>query len=1703
VTASAKTTDWTRLRAPTRNDSLSLVFYTLIALCKRRQSTGSSPNNRGNSSNLHLVRVSRQEGNSTAQYTGDIAVYTRLHKLYYQVVQFTFTFTLTMNNDAHSDRHQVVRLRPTEAQLRWSQFHHRRRALTVQENVQRLWLQPASVSDVEGARSDDGNTTEESQTNSVTEGNNNNNMVVVPRRGKPVISRGRRAMLRISKRAFRERHRDIEKYGFCRGDGAKNGDDRSGGSSDEDNDDALASIFAEESFLRKRKRRHNHSRRRTNASNDGGERARRFDAAFHAMMMNLAAAQPQHPERGISMPTKIWSRPDGPHNDTVDGREYMDLKWGVVVPPKGSQSAYSSRRGVPMLAGVDEQYEHASAAEGEGDEEGLSFPPSPARQKFSDIVTRLQQNVTELEGSLVNQAVVPMMRLSKYFLPAQLQDYHPDDEKKEEEQLILMNEYLEGSTNETSRKRLETVFAQMGAGSPTVQERVKEFSQSSYVTEGFVKGIIDTMDSDMVDELESLDPGISERLLLRYIEETNFDPSKDSVDAICQHLDIFARRYLVEARYFEGQRYKDLASSKSPHASERTGSSGLVKRFVDQIEDSAEVEELISADGRLHKPTFARLITRYLGEMIGEPSPSIGGGKAIRRGSGRVADRYLGRKEDGDDCKDEEPIREGRSTTEIVNRFIASMQDAAEREAIVDAHGNLDRDVFENMVSRYLAEASCLEEEEVLHAADMHALRDEGSRKAANAARDVVGELDAVPVEKLRSAPRRISAAFAKRFITQMEQAAEVEPLVTADGKLNKSTFEKLTTRYLVEPGNKNDNNFLSQARSPLALAQARRNAGKVGRRRHVAQPEPENEDEFAGPQSPEFVGRFIQHMEDAVNRESIVTAEGKLDKPAFERLVNRYLTEAAGEAVASSGKSRARIESNDDYTTFPPFGHSYSTGFVKRFAAHMEHISRGEQFESVDKPLLEELVLRCLVEFEKDGLLEGANTMMSGGEVSKSSSTQNPLAKTPSFDDDISRLLSSGFVEGLVQHLDHFSKENHLVDSDGKLDIPSFQRQLTLYLTEISSPSARNGKESAAVITRVGRHDVQRLLAQSQSSSGDGTPQAEEVAFASPGLVSPSESDFFRQMREVDAGKTEADTKQTGKALSRGKTTFSASGESLDSDREDPASDAGSRVGGAGQNDTKGTARRLDMAHKFAGSVSNKVGGFVQMMYGKTRSKEEEMEAVAAFRRNQGDRDDASSMSSFRVSDGMKQVVQNFKASKLSPRNEDEENRFDRSEADDESVGTLERQQSHEGFEGQASTSLHTHDSFSQTGSAAPSAADFSPERARIFHQMVMDKSALIGGGHAERSIIDTDGSEASRTAMDPDVLKHLLLSPTLLTKRHQQAIRAVENRSWEQVSYLLSANPWLAEMTDLTTTQYLLHKVALYGAGEATVDKNTRELIAVRTPPAPEQLNTDLVRMFPASVHKFDQDGNLPLHMATASANFAMIKLLGDRFPSGASVRNEDGMLPLHLIILACASPNIAALGDEHSPTDIIKTVLEYFPNAVAVPDNEGNLPIHTAAVAWRGHAGVDVLYLLLDEARRQIQNPYGARFRNKTAVEDMENASIQTETTVSPTDSANEFDDVVHCTMVRNDFGETPLLAAIHARVGWEMVEALARGLGGTRAALCQDSERNNALHLLVGDRFKDPAAALSILKVTREAATVCNEEGMLPIEVRTGY
>lgn len=303
----------------------------------------------------------------------------------------------------------------------------------------------------------------------------------------------------------------------------------------------------------------------------------------------------------------------------------------------------------------------------------------------------------------------------------------------------------------------------------------------------------------------------------------------------------------------------------------------------------------------------------------------------------------------------------------------------------------------------------------------------------------------------------------------------------------------------------------------------------------------------------------------------------------------------------------------------------------------------------------------------------------------------------------------------------------------------------------------------------------------------------------------------------------------------------------------------------------------------------------------------------------------------------------------------------------------------------------------------------------------------------------------------------------------------------------------------TDVNTNQYLLHKLALYGGGESTVDRSTGQVVAIRYPPAPPEANIGMVRLFPAAVHKFDQDGNTPLHMACAAANASMVGILGDRFPSGATVRNEDGLLPIHLVILACGSPRAVTHGDAEGASELIRTVLDYFRASVAVPDDEGNLPLHTAASVLRGEVGVDVIHLLLDEAARQLDDPYGARFKNKMTMEDFDAMSFGTEPTESPTDLSNVVDEVIYCTMVTNDAGESPLMSAIHARAGWEVVDALLKGNGGQHSALLTDREKNNALHLLVGGEYQDSAAALAILKHAPKTARQRNEEGMLPIEV----
>ena len=508
-----------------------------------------------------------------------------------------------------------------------------------------------------------------------------------------------------------------------------------------------------------------------------------------------------------------------------------------------------------------------------------------------------------------------------------------------------------------------------------------------------------------------------------------------------------------------------------------------------------------------------------------------------------------------------------------------------------------------------------------------------------------------------------------------------------------------------------------------------------------------------------------------------------------------------------------------------------------------------------------------------------------------------------------------------------------------------------------------------------------------------------------------------------------------------------------------------------------------VSSASSFRLGAAKVAGGIFQMMTGSSRSLSDdgsEVRAVAAFRETQKERrgnqeGSTSTSSSFHtLPEGLRRLV-------LAPSSSQQDAKL-RAAYDS---STLDRQSCEQ-------------DTPERPLSARSTTNSLSPEHGKLVHQKLMEESMMFGESGIGQAIIDTDDtqSDASGSQMDAMTAANLMMSPTILTKRHQQAVKAIERRNWEQITYLLSANPWLAEMMEVTTQQYLLHKVALYGASKFLWSDENDAVDIIQA--APQHLNEDILRMFPSSVHKFDHDGNLPLHMAAASGNIEMAILLGERFASGASVRNNDGMLPLHLAVQACSTPLANASGEMVYGADFVALILQLFPGAVAVADNDGELPLHIAAAVLEGEVGVDIIYLLLDEADRQAQSDGGLRFiekvHSKTDDDSVDDTAILT---ASPTDQLD--DDILHCTMVRNEMGRNALTKAVEAGSGWQVIEGLARGPGGTCAALMQDAHGCNALHLLLSEEYGDPQAALSILKIAPATVTVKNADRMLPVEI----
>ena len=350
-------------------------------------------------------------------------------------------------------------------------------------------------------------------------------------------------------------------------------------------------------------------------------------------------------------------------------------------------------------------------------------------------------------------------------------------------------------------------------------------------------------------------------------------------------------------------------------------------------------------------------------------------------------------------------------------------------------------------------------------------------------------------------------------------------------------------------------------------------------------------------------------------------------------------------------------------------------------------------------------------------------------------------------------------------------------------------------------------------------------------------------------------------------------------------------------------------------------------------------------------------------------------------------------------------------------------------------------------------------------------------------RSFIDTDGNLDDFTEEEEQAItRSMLMSPSLITKRYQQVLCAIEAKNWEQVSYLTHANPWLMEMKDVRNDQYLVHSLALYSGGQTDDDTPSDQLSIA------EELVLNVLEYEPGVVHKLDNEGYLPLHMAAASGNIMMIKVLGEKFPAAASVQNHDGLLPLHLAVMSCA---LYATG-EH----VVDLILNLFPVGVVVKDNDGNTPLHTAAGALRGDVGVSIISRLLQVHEDILtRNPSFV----KESLSEPKVPKHFDDVSVVTLDDAGDESSNYFLSMMKNNRGETPLIRAIKSRAGRQVVDILLGADGGSLAALDENSSGASALHLILRDEFYDAAVAISILKSAPSSVTIRDVNRNLPIQL----
>merc|ERR1711862_133806 len=111
---------------------------------------------------------------------------------------------LTSTLESYQQHYHNSVIKPTEAQLRWAQFQSKKRALNTKEYVIKLMIYPNNYNDINGIISDDCRSvsTYNSSDNNISNTLSRRRKKNKKKKNKVSISKGRRALLRVSKRAY-------------------------------------------------------------------------------------------------------------------------------------------------------------------------------------------------------------------------------------------------------------------------------------------------------------------------------------------------------------------------------------------------------------------------------------------------------------------------------------------------------------------------------------------------------------------------------------------------------------------------------------------------------------------------------------------------------------------------------------------------------------------------------------------------------------------------------------------------------------------------------------------------------------------------------------------------------------------------------------------------------------------------------------------------------------------------------------------------------------------------------------------------------------------------------------------------------------------------------------------------------------------------------------------------------------------------------------------------------------------------------------------------------------------------------------------------------------------------------------------------------------------------------------------------------------